>query len=139
MKLGLDQSAGSYEFSSQENETIGALAGAMKFVAVIELIIGILTAVAAVFAMLGNSMLNFVIYGVNALFSIILATMLMTASGYFRSVVDTKGNDIMLLMGALDALKRYFSLKRVLYIIGLCLVGAFILLAFVFFTGHSNS
>ena len=130
--LGLDQS-GSYEFSSQQNETIGALAGAMKFVAIVELIIGILTGVAAIFSLLGDAMLNFVIFGVNALFSVILATMLMSAAAYFRNVVDTRGNDIMLLMGALDNLRRYFSLKRVLYIVGICLVGAFLLLAVTLF------
>lgn len=125
-----------YEFTDVQNTSIRELAGAMKFVAVVEIILGILYGVLALFTFMAGSIGGTLVYGITCFVSIILAAMLSTASGYFRNIVDSQGADIMHLMGALDNLKKYFNLKRTLYIIAMVLIALGVVLVIVT-TGRS--
>jgi hypothetical protein len=124
----LQASNDGYEFTDAQNASIRELAGAMKFVAVVELILGILYGVLALFAFLGNSIGSGIAYGITCVITIALATMLSSASGYFKNIVNTRGADVMHLMGALDHLRKYFNLKRTLYIIAMILIALGIVL-----------
>jgi uncharacterized RDD family membrane protein YckC len=128
-----------YEFTETQNQTIKVLASAMKFVAIVELLLGILYGVLAAFAFLGGAIGNLIVYAITSVITIILAMMLSRASGYFAAVVTTQGSDIMLMMAALDHLKSYFSTKRILYIIAMALIAVGIVFAIIFLLGRSHS
>jgi hypothetical protein len=128
-----------YEFTDGQNVTIRALAGAMKFVAVFEVILGIFYGLLTALSFLGGVLVNAIIYGVTSVITIVLAMMVNRAAGYFRSVVDSKGSDIMLLMGALEHLRGYFNTKRILYIIALCVGVLAFVLGILLFTARSAS
>lgn len=128
-----------YEFSERQNETIRGLASAMKFVAVVEMILGILFVVAAAIATLAGQLATTVAYSVQAVVMLVLAARQQSAAGSFRSIVDTRGADILHLMGALDNLRSYFHIKRVIYIFAICLIGAAVILGGLMLTSHSSS
>jgi hypothetical protein len=127
-----------YEFTDSQNATIKVLASAMKFVAIVELLLGVLYGLLAVFAFMGGALGNLLVYTITSVITIILALMLSRAAGYFASVVTTQGSDIMLMMAALDHLKSYFSTKRILYIIAMALIAVGIVLAVLFLMGRSS-
>ncbi|HEU0033467.1 MAG TPA: hypothetical protein VFQ53_22705 [Kofleriaceae bacterium] len=135
----MQQLSASYEFDPVQNTTIRSLAGAMRFVAIIELIVGLLYGVAAVFAALRSSFAHTLVYAITACLTMILATMLSSAASSFRAVVDTRGADVLHLMRALDQLGGYFRLKRALYIIAIVVVALGIALVVVFATGHARA
>ncbi|MEO8704325.1 MAG: hypothetical protein ABI867_30000 [Kofleriaceae bacterium] len=125
-----------YEFTETQNSTIKVLASAMKFVAIVELLLGILYGLLAVFAFMGGALGNVIVYTITSVITIILAMMLSRASGYFAAIVTTEGSDIMLLMAALDHLKSYFTTKRVLYIIAMALIAVGIVLGVFLMMGR---
>lgn len=111
-----------HEFDDAANMQIEVLAGAMKFVAIVEIIIGAFNAILAALALIAGAMGNVLVYGVTAVITIILALMLNTASGHFKNIVTTQGSDITQLMGALIELRKYFVTKKIIYIIAMVLL-----------------
>ncbi len=128
-----------YEFDANQNSTISALAAAMKFVAIVEILLGVLYGVLTVFALMQGALGTALGYGVTSVITLVLASMTSVVAGHFRSVVATEGADIIHLMGALDELRKYFSLKRVLYIIAMVLIGVAIVFVFLFSMRGSSS
>ena len=103
-----------YEFSEEENILVGSLAKKMKFVGIFGIIFGILEILQGVF-----SDKTAIVQG---LISIIIGIWTTKASESFQKIVDTQGNDISYLLGALDQLKKLFSLQYWTYLIGTILV-----------------
>jgi len=126
-----------YEFDRNQNTTISRLASAMKFCAIFELVIGILYGVFAMLSLLAGAIGGVISNAIVCTLLIVLAVMQSSAAGFFRNVATTQGSDIMNLMFALDKLRGYFSTKRVLYIIVMCLV--VVLIVFVVLFGMSRT
>lgn len=103
-----------YEFTPQQNEAIGGLASAMRFVGICLMIWGVLQ-ILTLFA--GNVLA--LISGVICLLTGIWTN---SAASSFRSMVDTKGRDIANLMQAVGSLRSLYNLQRVLIIIALILI-----------------
>jgi hypothetical protein len=99
-----------YEFSEEENVLVGSLAKKMKFVGIFGIIFGILEILEGIF-----SDKTAIVQG---LISIIIGIWTTKASESFQKIVDTQGNDISYLLGALDQLKKLFSLQYWTYLIG---------------------
>jgi hypothetical protein len=129
MHIDIGTQESQYEFNVGQDETIRGLASAMKFVAVVEMVLGILLACGAVIAALVGQLATCLGYAVQAVVMIVLAARQSSAADAFRSIVDTRGSDISHLMGALENLRSYFHIKRTLYIIAICLFTAALLLA----------
>ena len=121
-----------HEFDDAANMQIEVLASAMKFVAIVEIIIGAFNAVLAALALLAGTLGNVVVYGVTSVVTIILALMLNTASGHFKNIVTTQGSDVTQLMGALIELRKYFVMKKILYIIAMVLLALGLVFVFLF-------
>ena len=132
MTLGLDPhpatrpqhvegAAGSYEFTQLQEHTIASLAKAMRFVGIFMIIAGIVSGVGAVIAIVGGRFVTSIASAVGAVIDIVLGTYLRSSAASFQSVVDTRGSDIPNLMWALEQLRRFFNLQRILIIIGIVL------------------
>jgi hypothetical protein len=109
-----------YEFTATENQTIDDLAGKMRFVGLMSVILSVLVLGAAgvglVFGgrgMTGQSLGN-VLQGVMMMF---VGVWTRSAAHRFQRIVDTQGHDISNLMRALEHLGRIYSLQRVLYLL----------------------
>ena len=103
-----------YEFSEEENILVGSLAKKMKFVGIFGIIFGVLEILQGIF-----SDKTAIVQG---LISIIIGIWTTKASESFQKIVDTQGNDISYLLGALDQLKKLFSLQYWTYLIGAIIV-----------------
>lgn len=103
-----------YEFSEEENIIVGSLAKKMKFVGIFGIIFGVLEILQGIF-----SDKSAILQGI---ISIIIGIWTSKASESFQKIVDTQGNDISYLLGALDQLKKLFSLQYWTYLIGVIIV-----------------
>jgi len=103
-----------YEFSEEENILVGSLAKKMKFVGIFGIIFGVLEILQGIF-----SDKSAILQGI---ISIIIGIWTTKASESFQKIVDTQGNDISYLLGALDQLKKLFSLQYWTYLIGAIIV-----------------
>ena len=132
MTLGLDPhpatrpqhvegAAGSYEFTQLQEHTIASLAKAMRFVGIFMIIAGIVSGIGAVIAIVDGRFVTSIASAVGAVIDIVLGLYLTSSAGSFQSVVDTRGADIPNLMSALEQLRRFFNLQRILIIIGIVL------------------
>jgi len=122
------RTGGSYEFDPRQNDTIGELAQAMKFVGVFTIVAGIAYGVVAVFALRSGQVGGPIAAGIQCVIDIVLGLYLIAAAANFRRIVDTQGADMPNLMGALEQLRRYFTLQMVTIIIALvALVGIVVL------------
>lgn len=132
MTLGLDPhpatrpqhvegGAGSYEFTQLQEHTIANLAKAMRFVGIFMIIAGFVSGIGAMIATVDGRFVTSIASAVGAVIDIALGLYLTSSAGSFQSVVDTRGADIPNLMSALEQLRRFFNLQRVLIIIGIVL------------------
>jgi hypothetical protein len=128
-----------YEFGPGENQLLRGLAGAMRFVAVFQTIVGALLLVLAVFSLLWGHFGEALGYGIESCLGLVLAGLLLGAAGRFRQVVETQGADIPHLMGALEQLRKFFNLQRVLLIIALVLLGVALALGVFLFQPRAAS
>jgi hypothetical protein len=119
-----------YEFSEEENILVGSLAKKMKFVGIFGIIFGILEILQGVF-----SDKTAIVQG---LISIIIGIWTTKASESFQKIVDTQGNDISYLLGALDQLKKLFSLQYWTYLIGAIIVIITIISILIFGISTTN-
>jgi hypothetical protein len=119
-----------YEFSEEENILVGSLAKKMKFVGIFGIIFGVLEILQGIF-----SDKTAIVQG---LISIIIGIWTTKASESFQKIVDTQGNDISYLLGALDQLKKLFSLQYWTYLIGAIIVIITIISILIFGMSTTN-
>ncbi|MDJ1178365.1 hypothetical protein PJF56_05775 [Roseofilum sp. BLCC_M91] len=103
-----------YEFDGSQNVLIGQLASRMKFVSIFLIIAGVLT---VVFGLLGSG------DGIGSMISgiadFLIGIWTYQASTAFKRIVDTQGQDIENLMGALGELRKLYTLQYWVLIITL--------------------
>lgn len=116
-----------YEFSSSQNELIKQLSDKMRFVAYFLIAVGALTAVGGLLALARGGFGNIIAGVVN----IIIGVWTNKAASSFKMIVDTQGNDIENLMGALGELRKLYNLQYWLLIITLIFVVIGLVLAIV--------
>ena len=120
-----------YEFSSSQNELFQDLANKMRFVGILLLIGGILSLVIGIFVTgLGifvqkegipiGSAVNAIIQGI---FLWLIGNWTRKAAAGFSRIVTTTNNDIENLMGAMDELRKLYTLQYVLAIITIIFIG----------------
>lgn len=96
-----------YEFSSSQNELIKQLADKMRFVGYFLIGVGVLTVIGGLLA-LRNSGVGSIISGV---VQVIIGVWTSKAASAFKLIVETQGNDIENLMGALGELRKLYALQ----------------------------
>jgi hypothetical protein len=116
-----------YEFSSSQNELITQLAEKMRFVAYFTIGLGVLVAIAGLFTLLRGGISN-IITGV---VQIIIGVWTNKAASSFKLIVNTQGNDIENLMGALGELRKLYTLQYWLLILSLIFAALGLVLALV--------
>jgi magnesium-transporting ATPase (P-type) len=138
-------SSGNYEFTSQQNDMIGSLAGKMKFVGLFALVFGVLYLLSAVLVLaaifqdklpadvvknvpdevkksLPNTQFLWGICiqsAVGGLIFTFIGVWTRSAGDSFKMIVDTTGRDISHLMNALGSLHKMYSLLSTLITIAL--------------------
>lgn len=103
-----------YEFDNSQNVLIGQLANRMKFVSIFLIIGGVLTAVFGFFGAVEG--IGEIISGVA---DFLIGIWTYQASTAFKRIVDTQGQDIENLMGALGELRKLYTLQYWVLIITL--------------------
>lgn len=116
-----------YEFSSSQNELITQLAEKMRFVAYFTIGLGVLVAIAGLFTFLRGGISN-IITGV---VQIIIGVWTNKSASSFKLIVNTQGNDIENLMGALGELRKLYTLQYWLLILSLIFAALGLVLALV--------
>ncbi|MEI8258471.1 MAG: hypothetical protein WCJ30_22585 [Deltaproteobacteria bacterium] len=112
-------SDGEYEFGPSENETIGGLSSAMRFVGIVFAVIAVLFGLGGVLVFLTG---NIVSGGAILLVTVAYGGMgarLMGAATSMRSVVDTEGNDINNLMAAFGDMRSFYVTSAIMSGIGI--------------------
>lgn len=107
-----------YEFSSSQNELIKQLAQKMRFVAYFLIGVGVLIAIGGLFTLLRGGIGNII----NGVVQIIIGVWTNKAASSFQLMVDTQGNDIENLMGALGELRKLYTLQYWLLILTLIFI-----------------
>lgn len=105
-----------YEFDKSQNELILDLANKMRFVAYLSVAVGTLSFIGGFIN--GLDVVNLI----QGTIIVIIGIWTIKASSSFRKIVDTRGNDIVNLMGALGELRKLYRLQYWLFIIGLIFV-----------------
>jgi len=108
-----------YEFSPTQNEIIEDLARKMRFVGLMGIILGLVSllgGVAGLFTAKEAAGLTSVVQG---LMLLVVGVWTRSAAGGFQTIVDTQGSDIANLMGALNHLRRIYSLQRIVFVVAL--------------------
>ncbi|MDY7008859.1 MAG: hypothetical protein SWX82_34345 [Cyanobacteriota bacterium] len=101
-----------YEFEQSQNELILDLSDKMRFVSYFLIAIGVLAGITGLFSVNPGT----IIQGVVQTF---IGIWTLNAASSFKLIVNTEGNDIVNLMGALGELRKLYGLQYWLLIIGL--------------------
>ncbi|MFN8608562.1 MAG: hypothetical protein U0931_13575 [Vulcanimicrobiota bacterium] len=106
-----------YEFSSSENETIGDLSEKMGCVGAFALFQGSLYAGAGLLAFsllqsrMGLAALNFLLwFGLTGMALLSMGGWMRRSSLYFKTIINTQGQDVPLLMAALAELDKLYAI-----------------------------
>lgn len=119
-----------YEFDASQNSLIRDLANKMRFVAYVLIGLGIIEGIGGILILSkGNpegvgSIIGGIVY-------VIIGIWTQQAAKSFRLVVDTEGQDIQNMMGALGQLRKLYSLQYWVLLIALVFVVLGIVLAFI--------
>lgn len=114
-----------YEFNPSQNELISDLATKMRFVAYFSVAFGVLSAI--------TGLIQFdVAVLIQGTIAIIIGIWTVKAASSFKKIVDTNGNDIELLIGALSELRKLYSLEYWLLVIGLVFLAIALVLTIIF-------
>lgn len=100
----------SYEFNDQENQVFFNAASTMKTVGILLLILAVLALIPAVLKMKVQEL-------VSGAVNVVVAVFLLRAAGALKKVVLTEGDDIGHTMVALRALRGYFFIQALSFII----------------------
>ena len=107
-----------YEFTPEQEKTIGDLAGKMGFVAAFLLAMATISLVQAGYVAYKARLFDWPL-AINALIYGCIGVWTLNASGAFAAVVTTVGRDVTHLMNALGSLRRMYSLLYWLLIAGI--------------------
>lgn len=125
---------GQYEFGPAENIVIGDCGGRARIWGILCILAGAVQLVASVLNIVGVLPGNGAIFSLpTGLFNILLGVYFTRAGGGMKSVVDTQGNDITLMMESLRSLSRAFFVQiiatAVFILLVLGVIGAMIAMA----------
>lgn len=109
----------SYEFGPKENDLISDLARKMRFVGMILVVVGVLSALSGIVT-LNTEGLGHLFSGV---IYVVVGSWTRRAAASFRRIVESQGGDIRNLMDALGNLKSVYTLK---YWLGMIAVGVLV-------------
>jgi hypothetical protein len=116
-----------YEFSQSQNELISDLAAKMRFVSMFLIGLGVLATITGLVTILRggfSSIISGVVY-------LVIGIWTNKAASSFKMIVETQGNDIENLMGALGELRKLYTLQYWLLIIALVFIAIGLVLAVV--------
>lgn len=115
---------GAYEFSAEENALIKKMTGAMRFVGIFTALFGVLLLFTTALNAVGPRAqpANLIVNAAQGLVQLLYGVWTLNAAGGFARVVSTQGNDVQHVMDALENLRRYFGLVRVMIIVGIVLM-----------------
>jgi hypothetical protein len=102
-----------YEFNASQNTSFASLAGSMKIVAIIMMILGALSVLSILAGDIGSAVMG--------VFYIIIGVWTKGAAQSIQNIVNTEGNDIDHLMNAVKDLNKLYSLQKWLMIVGIVL------------------
>ena len=119
---------GTYEFNESQNQLILDLSKKMRFVSYFLIVSGVLGAISGVIMVL-NGGFGGLVQGV-----ILLITGIWTinAAKAFQLIVNTQGNDIENLMGALGQLRKLYTLQYWLFLIAIIFMAIALILTLIF-------
>jgi hypothetical protein len=124
--------AAAYEFDSNDNQVFSGLSGAMKFVAVVSAVLGVLEIVGGMLTASKTGWTGLLQVG-QGFVMVLIGGWLGSAAGALKEIVTTEGNDIGNLMLAMRKLKSVYTLQA--WLLGLAC--AFVLVAVLYFVQHS--
>ncbi|NEQ74698.1 MAG: hypothetical protein F6K24_38680 [Okeania sp. SIO2D1] len=101
-----------YEFEQSQNELILDLSNKMRFVSYFLITIGVLAGIIGLFSVNPGAIIQGVVQTLIGIWTL-------NAASSFKLIVDTEGNDIVNLMGALGELRKLYRLQYWLLIIAL--------------------
>ncbi|MGB3508939.1 MAG: hypothetical protein WBA93_06805 [Microcoleaceae cyanobacterium] len=111
-----------YEFDRSQNELILDLSNKMRFVGYFLISVGILGIISGIIALFSSSPSLSINNFINGIVNMIFGVWINKAASSFKQIVDTQGNDIVNLMGALGELRKLFGLIYWLLIIALVFI-----------------
>ncbi len=126
---------GQYEFTDTENAVVNRLAGRLMAAGIIQIIFG---ALGLVFNFVGGISTGIVgIPGAIAL--VVVGALFLSASGSFRQIARTQGNDMAHLMQAMDKMASAALVQIIGYIVAVVLGAIILLLVVVLFAAFFAS
>jgi len=126
----MTQAAQAYEFDAQQDQIISMLASRMKALGIVTIAMGALVGVCTLFVLI-NAFLPGLFIGGETAVVLLIGIWTYQASKSFRMIVDTKGQDMMHLMSALESLRKLYNLQFWLLIAGIIIFVIAIILAVV--------
>ncbi len=121
--------AGEYEFSEPQNQVLRELFGAMRFVGIALMVLGLLAGGFGVRKMTAGRTDSAVAMALLAVLLFFTGNWTRSASTSVQRIVSSSGNDITNLMAALMALRRVYSLQRTLLIASFVVIGLAVAIA----------
>ena len=125
-----------HEFDPSENEVFSGLSGAMRFVAAVTIILGILFVIVGVFSL--SSLIDAIINLGQGVCMILIGAWLYGAGTHFKDIVISEGNDITNLMMAIKKLKNVYTFQAWLFAIAIALVVLGIIFAVIAAAPHAT-
>lgn len=119
-----------YEFEQSQNELILDLSNKMRFVSYFLIAIGVLAGIIGLFSVNPGTIIQGVVQTLIGIWTL-------NAASSFKLIVDTEGNDIVNLMGALGELRKLYRLQYWLLIIALIFMA--IALVIIIIAGFFNT
>lgn len=116
-----------YEFNNIQNQLIRELSNKMRFVGYFLISLGVLVAIGGLVLIARGGLVNII----QGIVQIIIGFWTNKAASAFKQIVDTQGNDIENLMGALGELRKLYTLQYWLYIVALVFVAFGVVLSIV--------
>lgn len=121
-----------YEFDQSQNELILDLSNKMRFVSYFLIVVGVLAGIIGLLGLNAGAVIQAVV-------QILIGVWTLKAASSFKLIVNTEGNDIVNLMGALGELRKLYRLQYWLLIIALVFMAIALVLGIVLgFVGASR-
>lgn len=108
-----------YEFNDAQNRVFSDLGGAMAFVAVALVVLGVFSILVGGLALLDGAGADGLAGVVQGVVLLLIGIWTRGASGSVRQIVSSSGSDIANLMRAMEHLGRVYRLQRVLLLIAI--------------------
>lgn len=119
------ESESQYEFDNSQNELILDLSKKMRFVAYFLMTLGVIAVIVGLLGLNAGSIIQGIVQFIIGLWTV-------KAASLFKQIVDTRGNDILNLMGALAELRKLYALQYWLLIIALVFMTIALVLGIIF-------